>query len=66
MFCNPLHRYIVQYIKSVARIKAIISLPEELFQPYTYAKTCAVVIEKIPTNHDNGHEIFMGCQVVRT
>ncbi|MCP4353270.1 MAG: N-6 DNA methylase [Desulfobacterales bacterium] len=60
MFCNPSHRYIVQYIKSVARIKAIISLPEELFQPYTHAKTCAVVIEKTPTNHDNGHEIFMG------
>jgi type I restriction enzyme M protein len=60
MFCNPSHRYIVQLIKSVARIKAIVSLPEELFQPYTHAKTCAVVIEKIPTNHDTGHGIFMG------
>ncbi|MGD0750479.1 MAG: N-6 DNA methylase [Anaerolineales bacterium] len=59
MFCNPSHRYIVQYIKSVARIKAIISLPEELFQPYTHAKTCAVIIEKKPTNIENGHEIFM-------
>ncbi|BCY16565.1 hypothetical protein hrd7_04140 [Leptolinea sp. HRD-7] len=59
MFCNPSHRYIVQYIKSVARIKAIVSLPEELFQPYTHAKTCAVVIEKIPTDPENGHEIFM-------
>lgn len=59
MFCNPSHRYIVQYIKSVARIKAIVSLPEELFQPYTHAKTCAVVIEKIPTDSENGHEIFM-------
>lgn len=59
MFCNPSHRYIVQYIKSVARIKAIISLPEELFQPYTHAKTCAVIIEKVPTDLDNGHEIFM-------
>ena len=59
MFCNPSHRYIVQYIKSIARIKAIISLPEELFQPYTHAKTCAVVIEKTPTDHEEGHEIFM-------
>lgn len=59
MFCNPSHRYIVQYIKSVARIKVIISLPEELFQPYTHAKTCAIVIEKIPNSHDEGHEIFM-------
>ena len=60
MFCNPSHRYIVEYIKSVARVIAIISLPEELFQPYTHAKTCAVVIEKTPTNHDADHEIFMG------
>lgn len=60
MFCNPSHRYIVQYIKSVARIKAIVSLPEELFQPYTHAKTCAVVIEKRKTDSKSGHEIFMG------
>ena len=60
MFCNPPHRYVVQYIKTIARIKAIISLPEELFQPYTHAKTCALVIEKKQTNHDKGHEIFMG------
>lgn len=59
MFCNPSHRYIVQFIKSVARIRAVVSLPEELFQPYTHAKTCAVVIEKKKTNQDEGHEIFM-------
>ncbi len=59
MFCNPSHRYIVQYIKSVARIKAIVSLPEELFQPYTHAKTCAVIIEKTPTSLETDHEIFM-------
>jgi type I restriction enzyme M protein len=60
MFCNPSHRYIVQYIKSLARIRAVVSLPEELFQPYTHAKTCAVVIEKKKTDIDKGHEIFMG------
>lgn len=59
MFCNPSHRYIVQYIKSVARIKAIVSFPEELFQPYTHAKTCAVVIEKEPTVPEREYEIFM-------
>lgn len=58
MFCNPSHRYIVQHIKTVARIRSVVSLPEELFQPYTHAKTCAVVIEKTPPD-DNGHEIFM-------
>lgn len=59
MICNPSHRYIVQYIKSVARIKVVISLPEELFQPYTHAKTCAVVIEKIPPDPSENHDIFM-------
>lgn len=59
MFCNPSHRYIVQYIKSRAKIKTVISLPEELFQPYTHAKTCAVVIENVPPNKYDDHEIFM-------
>jgi len=59
MLCNPSHRFIVQYIKSVARIRAVVSLPEELFQPHTHAKTCAVVIEKKLTNRESGHSIFM-------
>jgi type I restriction enzyme M protein len=59
MFCNPSHRYIVQYIKSIAKIKAIISLPEELFQPYTHAKTCIVILEKDLQRNNVDHEIFM-------
>ena len=59
MFCNPSHRYIVQYIKSVARIKSVVSFPEELFQPFTHAKACGVIIEKIPTDAKNPHNIFM-------
>lgn len=46
IFCNPSHRHIVQYIKERARISAIISMPEELFQPYTHAKTCVVYLQK--------------------
>lgn len=59
MFCNPSHRYIVQFIKSIAKIKVIISMPEELFQPYTHAKTCIVVLEKFTGNDKEDHEIFM-------
>jgi len=59
MLCNPSHRFIIQYLKTVARIRAVVSLPEELFQPYTHAKTCAVVVEKTATNHAKGHPIFM-------
>lgn len=55
MLCNPSYRYIVQYIKSVARIRAVVSFPEELFQPFTHTKVCGVLIEK--TNAVQG--IFM-------
>ena len=58
IFCNPSHKYIVQYIKERAKISAIISMPEELFQPYTHAKTCVVYLEKGKSIPDD--KIFMG------
>lgn len=57
MVCNPSHRYMMQYILSRARITAVISLPEEVFQPYTHAKTCVVMIEKTPPTE--AYAIFM-------
>lgn len=62
MFSNPSHRYIVQYLESVSRIRAVVSMPEELFQPYTHAKTAVVILEKHPTKNlePHDHEIFMG------
>ena len=60
ILCNPSHRYIVHFIRSVAHICAVISLPEELFQPYTHAKTCAVVLRKKDgTESVDDHETFM-------
>ena len=60
ILCNPNHRYIVHYIKSVAQICAVISLPEELFQPYTHAKTCAVLLRKKDGSESHeSHETFM-------
>lgn len=59
MFCNPNHKYIMQYIKEKGRIKAIVSMPEELFQPYTHAKTVVVMIEKGNINPREDHDIFM-------
>lgn len=60
MFCNPSHRYIIQFIRSTARIKAVVSMPEELFQPYTHAKTCIVLLEKdSKIDSSSDHEIFM-------
>ena len=50
LFCNPSHRYIMHYIERNAQIEAIISLPEELFQPHTHVKTCVVVLRKLFDN----------------
>lgn len=57
IFCNPSHRHIVQYIKEKAKINAIISMPEDLFQPYTHAKTCVVYLQKGRSNPND--KIFM-------
>ena len=61
MFCNPSHRYIMKYVEKHARIDAVVSMPEELFQPNTHAKTCIVVLTKYgkKTKPEN-HPIFMG------
>ncbi|GGP39328.1 N-6 DNA methylase [Saccharothrix coeruleofusca] len=59
MLCNPSHRYIVEYILSRARIRAVISMPEELFQPYTHAKTAVVLLDKTTGIQDSDYPIFM-------
>ncbi|MBN3928738.1 N-6 DNA methylase [Streptomyces verrucosisporus] len=62
MLCNPSHKFIVSYILSRARIRAVVTMPEELFQPYTHAKTAIVLIEKNQaTNTPQGdYPVFMG------
>lgn len=62
LLCNPTHKYVVQYIESRARIRAVISMPEELFQPHTHAKTAVVLIEKNGVDRSSGADdsIFMG------
>ncbi|MDX1992882.1 MAG: N-6 DNA methylase [bacterium] len=58
IFGNPSHGYIVQYLKQNAKVIGLISMPEELFQPYTHAKTCVAIVEKLPP--DDEREIYMG------
>lgn len=62
MFCNPSHKYIMSYVEKHARIDAVISMPENLFQPHTHAKTCVVLMTKFEngvTGVDSEHSIFM-------
>jgi hypothetical protein len=46
IFGMPKYRYVVEFIHRHAQILAIAAMPEELFQPYTHAKTCLVFLRK--------------------
>lgn len=61
MFCNPSHKYIMSFVEQYARIDAIISMPEDLFQPNTHAKTCLAVMTKYGANtpKKKDYSIFM-------
>lgn len=57
IICNPSHKPAMEYLQNNMQITAIISMPEDLFQPYTHAKTCVILAEKKP--RDMGQKIFM-------
>lgn len=59
MFSNSTQRYVVAYMEKRARIDAIISLPEELFQPNTHAKTCVAILTKQEKTPVEDHDVFM-------
>lgn len=62
IFGMPKYRYVVDFINKRAKILAIVTLPEDLFQPYTHAKTCVVLLQKTETPDPNPYPIFM-CDV---
>ena len=47
----PTYKYVVNYIQNKSKILAIVTLPENLFQPNTHAKCCVVICQKY-----NDHE----------
>ncbi len=58
LFTNPSHGYIVEFLKKHGEIIGLVSLPDELFQPYTHAKTCVLFFKKTKPRKD--YPIFMG------
>lgn len=46
IFGMPKYRYVLEFILRQAEVLAIAAMPEELFQPYTHAKTCLVFLRK--------------------
>ena len=57
IFGMPTYAHVVDYLRSRYAIIGVVSMPEDLFQPHTHAKTCVVLIEKRPPREDD--EIFM-------
>ena len=63
IFGMPKYQYIVEYIRSKAKIQAIVTLPENLFQPHTHAKCCVMVCQKYAKGQTietcGAYDIFM-------
>ena len=49
----PKYGFVVSYLFENFRLRSFVSMPEDLFQPYTHAKTCVVILEnKDPSDED--------------
>lgn len=46
IFGMPKYQYVVDYILKNAKILAIVTMPEDLFQPHTHAKCCVMICQK--------------------
>ncbi len=63
IFGMPKYQYVVNYIRSKAKILAVVTLPEDLFQPHTHAKCCVLICQKYKPGEDRetcgDYDIFM-------
>lgn len=57
LFGMPKYRHVSQWLRRRCRIVGIVSMPEDLFQPHTHAKTCVVVLKNEPPSDKD--EVFM-------
>ena len=63
IFGMPKYQYVVNYIRSKAKILAVVTLPEDLFQPHTHAKCCVLICQKYAKGESfescGDYDIFM-------
>lgn len=57
IFGMPTYTYVAQYLQRRCTILGVVSMPEDLFQPHTHAKTCVVFIRNSPPPPE--YQIFM-------
>ncbi|MBN2565570.1 MAG: N-6 DNA methylase [Candidatus Eisenbacteria bacterium] len=53
----PTYTHIVQFLRSRVRVVGVVSMPEELFQPHTHAKTAVLFVKNVPPEPDD--TVFM-------
>ncbi len=53
----PTYSHVVQWLRARCQVVGVVSMPEDLFQPHTHAKTCVLFIKNTPP--DAEADIFM-------
>ena len=63
IFGMPKYQYVVDYIRKKSKILAVVTLPEDLFQPNTHAKCCVLICQKYKEDESfescRDYDIFM-------
>lgn len=63
VFGMPTYEYVVSWLKSRAKIRGIVSMPEALFKTSgkggTHAKVCVLFVENTKPKKDEDYDIFM-------
>ncbi len=63
IFGMPKYQYVVNYIQRKAKILAVVTLPEDLFQPHTHAKCCVLICKKYEKGESfetcSDYDVFM-------
>lgn len=49
----PTYTHIVQFLRERVRIVGVVSMPEDLFQPHTHAKTAVLFIHNVPPRNSD-------------
>ena len=53
----PTYTHIVQFLRERVQIAGVVSMPDELFQPHTHAKTSVLFLKNVPPREDD--QMFM-------
>lgn len=53
----PTYTHIVQFLRERVQIAGVVSMPDELFQPHTHAKTSVLFVKNVPPREND--QIFM-------